>query len=311
MSGRLKRAVITGATGPVGLSLIEELLAHQISVVAVCRPRSKRLPQLPKHGLLTVVECPLESISELPKLVSGPCDAFFHFAWDGTYGASRQDWRLQGMNVVHACDAVAAAAELGCTVFVGAGSQSEFGHVEGIMRPDTPCHPDNGYGAAKLAASQMTRSMCAHMGLRHAWCRILSLFGPGEGDYTLISQALDTLDRGERFSCTPGDQVWDYIYSKDAARAFRLVAEKGVDGSVYCFGSGRPRRLRAFLEAVRDVVGRGELGFGERAYYPNQVMHLEADISNLSDDVGFTPLYSFERGIDETLAYRRSLRNGV
>lgn len=45
-----------------------------------------------------------------------------------------------------------------------------------------------------------------------------------------------------------------------------------------------------------------EIGFGEIDYYPNQVMHLEADISNLTADTGFVPRYTFEEGIRETMA---------
>ena len=38
-------------------------------------------------------------------------------------------------------------------------------------------------------------------------------------------------------------------------------------------------------------------------YYPNQVMHLEADIQNLVEDTGFKACYSFEEGIAETIAW--------
>ena len=138
--------------------------------------------------------------------------------------------------------------------------------------------------------------------MRHEWCRILSLFGPGDGEHTLISQVIRKLLAHEHLSCTEGDQVWDYIYSKDAARAFRLVAERGANGSVYCFGTGETRTLREYIEAVRDIIDpSAQIGFGEIDYYPNQVMHLEADITNLKEDTGFEPKFSFEEGIHETI----------
>ena len=56
--------------------------------------------------------------------------------------------------------------------------------------------------------------------------------------------------------------------------------------------------------ATRDAVDPSiELGIGELDYYPNQVMHLEADISNLTEDTGFVPQYSFEEGIRETVEW--------
>ena len=298
----IRRAVITGPTGAVGRALIEELVSQEIEVVAVPREGSGRLSSIPRHELVRVVECSLDHYARLPKLVGEECDAFFHFAWDGTFGGARQDWDKQVKNVVFTVDAVRAANELGCKVFVGAGSQSEFGHVEGVLHPNMPCNPDNGYGAAKLAAHEMSKAYCAHLGMRQEWCRIVSLFGPGDGEYTLISQTIRALLERRHLSCTKGDQVWDYIYSKDAARAFRLVAERGTHGSVYCFGTGHTRTLREYVEAVRDIIDpSAQIGFGEIDYYPNQVMHLEADITNLRKDTAFEPEFSFEEGIRETI----------
>lgn len=300
----LRRAIVTGPTGAVGTALINELVDHGVEVVAVPREGSSRLSAIPQSELVRVVPCSLDRYDRLPALVGDDgYDAFYHFAWDGTYGDARQDWKTQAQNIDFSVDAVEAAHKLGCEVFIGAGSQSEFGHVDGVLRPDMPCNPDNGYGAAKLAAHEMTKAYCGHLGIRQEWCRIVSLFGPGDGKYTLISQAISKLLAHEHLSCTKGDQIWDYIYSKDAARAFRLVAERGVHGSVYCFGTGETRSLRAYIETIRDMIDpSAEIGFGEIDYYPNQVMHLEADISNLTADTGFVPRYTFEEGIRETIA---------
>jgi len=45
-------------------------------------------------------------------------------------------------------------------------------------------------------------------------------------------------------------------------------------------------------------------------YYPNQVMHLEADNTALTADTGFVPQYTFEEGIQETIQWMREQRNG-
>lgn len=307
-SVELKKVIITGPTGAVGTALIDELVSCGIEVVAVCREGSSRLDAIPRHDLVRVVECSLGHYSRLKDILAecAPFDAFYHFAWDGTYGPSRLDWHRQEANIRDSIDAVYAAHDLGCKVFIGAGSQSEMGHVEGVLHPDAPCNPDNGYGAAKLADCVITKALCGSLGIRHEWCRIVSLYGPRDGAHTLIMTCINALLNGEHLSCTHGDQVWDYIYSKDAARAFRLVAEKGRHGEVYMLGTGNTRPLREFIEAIRDEIDpRAEIGFGERDYYPNQVMHLEADISNLTDRTGFIPQYTFEQGISETIEWAR------
>ena len=298
----MNKAIITGPTGAVGVSLIEELIANGIAVTAVCRPASTRLDAIPKHPLVDVVECSVDNLLSLEGQLAHDYDAFYHFAWDGTYGETRQDLYLQAQNVIYTLDAVHLAHMLGCKVFVGAGSQSEFGHVEGVLHPDLPCNPDNGYGIAKLDAGRMSRLECKKLGIRHEWCRIVSLYGPYDGPYTMVMSGIYKMLAGERPQYTKGEQVWDYIYSKDAAPAFRLVAEKGKDGAIYCFGTGKTRKLKDFICAIRDAINPDlEIGIGEIDYYPNQVMHLEADISNLTEDTGFVPRYSFEEGIRETI----------
>ena len=300
----MKKAIITGPTGAVGVSLIQELIQKGWMVAAVARPGSKRLSAIPKNSNVMVVECDAQNLRNLPTVLNGTYDVFYHFAWNGTYGESRMNIMQQNENVKYTLDAVNAAYELGCGVFVGAGSQSEFGHVSCILSPDMPCKPDNGYGAAKLAACNLSRVLCTQLGIRHEWCRILSLYGPYDAPYTMVMSLIHNLLSGKRPVCTKGDQLWDYIYNKDAARAFRLVAEKGVDGSIYCFGSGKPRLLKEYITAIRDAVDpAAEIGFGELPYYPNQVMHLEADLTNLYHDTGFRPQYSFEEGIQETITW--------
>ena len=302
----MKKAIITGPTGGVGVSLINELLQHDIAVTAVCRPGSKRLDAIPDDPRVTVVACAADDILSLGEKLPHDHDVFYHFLWDGTFGADRQDLYRQTENIRHTLDAVHLASALGCEAFVGAGSQSEFGHVEGVMHPDLPCDPDNGYGIAKLAAGRMSRLECEKLGIRHEWCRILSLYGPYDGKNSMVMSSILKMLAGERQQFTKGEQIWDYIYSKDVARAFRLVGEKGKNGAIYCIGTGKPRLLKEYILAIRDAVDPSlEVGLGELDYYPNQVMHMEADISNLTRDTGFVPAYDFEDGIRETVDWAR------
>lgn len=306
----IRKAVITGPTGAVGVSLIQELVANGIAVTAICRPESKRIDAIPTNSLVNIVQCDVRELMTIKDKLPSNYDAFYHFAWDGTYGEDRQDMQRQAKNVLYTLDAVHLASALGCKVFVGAGSQSEFGHVDGVLHPHLPCDPDNGYGIAKLAAGKMSRLECRKLGVRHEWCRILSLYGPFDAPYTMVMSGIYKMLDGERPQYTPAEQVWDYIYSKDAARAFRLVAEKGQDGAVYCFGSGQARKLKEYIFAIRDAIDSSiDVGVGELPYYPNQVMHLEADISDLTRDTGFVPRYTFEEGIRETVQWAREKRN--
>ena len=53
----LKKVILTGPTGAVGISLIQELVANGIAVTAVCRRNSKRLSSIPADPLVEIAEC--------------------------------------------------------------------------------------------------------------------------------------------------------------------------------------------------------------------------------------------------------------
>lgn len=302
----MKKAVITGSTGAIGMALIQCLADNGIDVVAVVRPGSARADRIRESEHVSVVYCDLKELDRLPSLIEGGADVFYHFAWDGTFGDSRNNMYLQNNNVKYALDAVDAAYELGCKTFIGAGSQAEYGRFEGDLNASVPAFPENGYGIAKLCAGQMTRIACQQKGIRHIWTRILSIYGPYDGDKTMVSSTIIKLMNSEKPSCTKGEQMWDYLYSKDAARAFMMLADGGVDGRVYCLGGGIARPLKDYINLIRDAVGNDvEIGFGDIPYSDKQVMHLCADIKELTKDTGFTPIYTFEQGIGETVDWWR------
>lgn len=303
---KIETAVVTGSTGAIGTALCQRLLKAGMTVYAVTRPGSPRAEELPKSEKLYVVPCGLEQIDTLRECISSPADAFFHLAWEGTIGEGRNDTGLQLRNVEYALQAVQAAAKLGCKVFIGAGSQAEYGRVDGVLKPDTPCFPETGYGIAKLCAGQMSRLACEKLGIDHVWARILSVYGPHDGPMTMITGAIQTLLRGEKPKLTAGEQLWDYLYTTDAAEALYCMALHGQNGAVYPLGSGQACPLRSYVEALRDAIDPAlELGFGEVPYGPRQVMHLQADIGDLQRDTGFEPKVPFAVGIKETIDWMR------
>lgn len=299
----IQTAVVTGPTGAIGIALCEKLLRENVTVYAVCRPGSSRIKDLPKAAALHVVECDAKELATLPQKMEGvSVDAFFHFAWAHTIGQGRNDMPAQIENIQSTIDAVRAAKALGCQVFLGAGSQAEYGRVEGLLKSDTPAFPENGYGMAKLCAGQMSRVEAKALDIDHVWVRILSVYGPHDGPMTMISGTIRKLLAGERPALTAGIQRWDYLYAGDAADAFYLAACHGRNGAVYPLGSGRAMPLKDYIIQMRDAIDPAlPLGLGEVPYGPLQVMHLQADISALQADTGFAPKTPFTEGIRRTM----------
>ncbi|MBQ6550906.1 MAG: NAD(P)-dependent oxidoreductase [Lachnospiraceae bacterium] len=302
----MKKAVITGPTGAVGAALIRRLLKERYQVYAVVRPGSLRLKSIPMDPGVTVVPCDVSDLSSLPLKITEPYDAFFHLAWMGTTGRDRNDTALQDRNIFYAREALKAAAALGCKVFLFSGSQAEYGRPNEPLRPDTACHPENEYGRAKCEAGVLLREDAKALGIRMVHARILSVYGPYDGEKSMISSVIRSCLKGVSPETTEGVQIWDYLYAADAAEALYLLSLYGKDGGIYPLGSGTGRPLREYLEILRDEAAPGlPILFGAIPYGEKQIMFLQSDNTALLTDTGFTPKTDFRTGIRETIEYIR------
>ncbi len=302
----MKKVVISGATGAIGMALIGLCIKKNMEVLVLCRRNSVRAERIPVHPLIHIQFCDLSQMKNWEPENKERYDVFYHLAWEGTTGAARNDMYLQNKNVEYTLDAVRLAYRLGCRTFIGAGSQAEYGRVEGRVNEETPVKPENGYGIAKLCAGLMSKEECHSLGIEHIWTRILSVYGPYDGENSMITYSIKKLLKGEVPELTAGEQVWDYLYSEDAARAFLALGEKGKDGNVYCIGSGRGRPLKEYMYLVRNTVNPMlPLGLGKVPYGERQIMYLYADISRLCKDTDFVPEISFEEGIRRTVEWEK------
>ncbi|MFH0926480.1 MAG: NAD(P)-dependent oxidoreductase [bacterium] len=258
---------------------------------------------------MSIVECDLAALSSLTGQLSGQYDVFVHLGWNTATREITNDPFAQVQSILQTLDAVRLAHDLGCKVFVGAGSQAEYGRVEGLITVNTPANPETNYGIAKYAAGKLSRQLCETYHIRHCWCRILSIYGPFDRETTGIMYCIQSLLNGKKPSLTRAEQTWDYIYSADCAKALYLIAEKGRHGVVYPIGSGQARPLREYFECVRNFINPLlPLGIGDKQYQDGQVMRLCTDINVLTKDTGFVPEYSFEVGIKETIEWVKKNR---
>lgn len=325
----MKKIAITGATGAIGLALIDKCIEQGTEVYVFVRRDSGRINRIPEHPLVHMIYCALDEMKDfdviktdsgkslkfgLSGLTDGDTvydipepDVFYHFAWMKAFGAeARNDLKTQIKNIEYAIDSVDLAKRLGCRRYIGAGSQAEYGRKNEPLRADTACDPENGYGMAKLAAGRMTKLQCEKQGIEHIWTRVLSVYGPGDGEGTLVMSVIRDALNGKDPECTKAEQIWDYLYSKDAGEAFYALGERGISGKTYVVGSGNSRPLREYIDeisrACTETGGKPVIPkYGAKPYGARQVMHLEADISELVEDTGYRPQTPFTSGIEETI----------
>lgn len=303
---QIKRVMITGASGPLGTMLIRECIKNNVHVLAVIRPDSKNKKNIPVHDLIKIEECEITQIDKIPEHILESYDVCFHLAWAHTGDEGRNDPFLQEENILATLKTASCAKQLGCKVFIGAGSQAEYGVLNKKIDEATEERPETLYGIAKLAAGRLVTEYCRQNGMRCNWVRIFAVYGPYENDYIFTSYVIRTLLNGEEPILTSCEQIWDYLYSEDAVRALWLIAEKANKSGIYCLGSGEPRSIKEYVSIIHNSINPNlSLGIGKRSYGKNQIMHLEADISKLRADTGFMPRYTFEEGITKTIEWYR------
>lgn len=297
----MKSIIVTGATGMIGIGLIEHCIENKVNVLAVVKEKSANISRIPKSEYVEIVECNLDNLSMLKKM-SGSYDAFYHFGWDGTYGNARNDVQVQLKNVEYTLDAVKTAHYLGCKRFIGAGSQAEYGTVENILNEDTTINPQIPYGIAKYTSGKLSRILCEQLEMEHIWTRVFSVFGPYDHKNTMVRYEIETLQKGEVPVFTKAEQNWNYLYYKDAGKAFYLLGTQGRSKETYCVASQKTDTLKNYIEQIRDCIDETlELGIGEKPYPPNVSMELSVDISKLMKETGFAEEYQFQQAVFETI----------
>lgn len=304
----MNKIIITGASGMIGSHLTNVCLANGTEVIAVVRKGSKKIDNIPNDAHVRIVECDLNEITRLPDIISGKYDAFYHFAWDGVFGNDRNNVGKQVDNIDNSISAVEAAAKLGCNKFIFAGSQAEYGLKNCKLSVNTVAEPITPYGIAKYTVNKLGAIRALDLGMEFCSGRILSAYGPRDNSYTMIMTLIDKLIKGESVDLTTGDQIWDYVYAKDAANAFYLMGINGVHGKAYPIASGESKPLKEFVREIYGIVGndRAILNFGAIQLGDNAVKHLAADLSELTSDTGYVTQYSFIDGIRETIDWVKS-----
>lgn len=301
------RLFLTGATGFVGSHLLRDLVDREIPIAALVRPGSdtSRIDDL--RGRFVEIRGDLDRPDEL----AGPLrefvpDTVAHLGWEGVGNRYRNAPFQLERNVPRTLELFRVAMEAGVASWIGLGSQAEYGPCERAITEDQATRPTTLYGIAKLAACRATEILCREHGLRFAWLRLFSVYGPMDDPGWLIPFLIRRILDGESPPLTRGIQSWDYLFVTDVAAAVRSVAESAGARGVFNLGSGSPRTVRSIAEAIRDRIDPSRsLRFGEIPYRIDQVMHLEADPSRLRDATGWRPAVSFDSGIEQTIEWFR------
>lgn len=319
--------LVVGASGFVGLALVEHLLARGDAVFAAdieaLPPRAAReLPALPGR-LLGTERLDVTDTEAYSALVARHRPrAIVHLAAMTPLGRVPPALarRTAQVNVLGPLNAVAAAEALpGCHVVV-ASSGSVFGAagfdapvLDATIRPD----PRSAYGVAKFAGERMSLLAAAEAGVPLAVVRLSSVFGRWEratGARPVASPLLRLTERAlaGRPAVVADAGPRDFIYSVDVAAGLASLVDlaksvaqplhlaPGIVWSLADWCEGLARHVPGFTWKLDPNDPEGESASNGRA---------PMETAALAALTGFRAAYDMERAMQDDLAWRRAAQD--
>jgi CDP-paratose synthetase len=286
------RILLTGGTGFLGAYVCQKLLENG-HLVTVCYREGSKLDRL---------EALTRSLRNKPNLVayelvdlSAGYDAVIHTATEYGRGSASFSKVIEAniampVRLLEKCDVH------GIGIFLNVDS---YYFAAGIN------HPLSSYILSKRHFIDWAKAI-AQTRIKAVNMRIEHLYGPMDSASKFCTSIVrDCIQGKERISLTHGNQLRDFIYVEDAARAFSTVIEHlrdfEVGWSTIGVGSGRTIPLKEFvLEVHRLTNSKSELGFGDLAQASGEITESKADTAFLSDK-GWQCRTSLQEGIMEVI----------
>ncbi|MDX2036725.1 MAG: dTDP-glucose 4,6-dehydratase [Isosphaeraceae bacterium] len=177
----------------------------------------------------------------------------------------------------------------------------------------TPYSPNSPYSASKASSDHLVRAWHHTYGLPTLITNCSNNYGPRQYPEKLIPLVILKAIQGQALPIYgKGDNVRDWLYVGDHARALRLVLENGIPGETYNIGGDSERTN---LEVVRAICSLLDELQPHSPYRPHETLitfvkdrpghdHRYAiDASKIASELGWTPREDFDSGLRSTVAW--------
>mgnify|MGYP001823563301 CR=1 FL=1 len=182
---------------------------------------------------------------------------------------------------------------------------------ESLFTEMTPYAPSSPYSASKAASDHLVRAWGHTFGLPIILSNCSNNYGPYHYPEKLIPLViLNALENKPLPVYGKGNNVRDWLFVEDHARALALVAMRGQTGQSYNVGGQSERTNLAVVEAICDIVDRrrprGD-GTSRRdliTFVPDRPGHdrrYAIDTSKIEAELGWRPQRTFEVGLQQTV----------
>lgn len=290
--------VVTGGTGFIGRAFVQYCISIGEKVLVVVRPTSKNIDRIPQSNLVSILKYDLETNLNEENLPSG-YTFFVNFAWNHTDREGRFDTKGQTQNILSTIKAVELAKKLGCSKFIGIGSQAEYGLVNGTIDENTATSPVIPYGICKLASCQLAKIRCQQLKLEFNWIRVFSVYGFGDHSGTLLDSLISAIREKKTINLSSGEQSWNYLFIDDVAEGVFQLALFGQNNEIYNLANFEQFKLKEYLYQVVDIFDKDYiLSFDKN----NNGQSLNVNMEKVAKTIDWRPKVSFFEGMSKIKA---------
>ncbi|MGL4978123.1 MAG: dTDP-glucose 4,6-dehydratase [Plesiomonas sp.] len=193
-----------------------------------------------------------------------------------------------------------------------------YGDLHGtddLFTETTPYAPSSPYSASKASSDHLVRAWLRTYGLPTLITNCSNNYGPYHFPEKLIPlMILNALAAKPLPVYGQGNQVRDWLYVEDHARALVLVATQGEIGETYNIGGHNERKnidvvhtLCALLEELVPEKPAGVEKYTDLITYvadrPGHDLRYAIDASKIADELGWLPQETFESGMRKTVQW--------
>ena len=179
-----------------------------------------------------------------------------------------------------------------------------------LFTEETSYEPSSPYSASKAGSDHLVRAWKRTFGLPTLVTNCSNNYGPFHFPEKLIPLViLNALDGKELPVYGEGNQIRDWLFVEDHARALIKVATEGVVGETYNIGGHNEKQnievvktICSILDELRPKTNKYEEQVTYVSDRPGHDMRYAIDAGKIQRELGWTPHETFESGIRKTVA---------
>ena len=184
---------------------------------------------------------------------------------------------------------------------------------DSLFREDTPYNPSSPYSASKASSDHLVRAWYRTYGMPTVITNCSNNYGPYHFPEKLIPLViLNALEGKELPVYGRGEQVRDWLYVEDHARALIKVATQGKAGETYNIGGHNEKQNIEVVKTICAILDELQPKT-DNAQYADQIkfvadrpghdMRYAIDASKIEKELGWKPQETFETGLKKTVQW--------